>query len=189
MGPFEEPVPWSTNGLIGVRRFLDKVIKASDKLIEQEAEVVTRSLHKTIKKVSDYIEAFRFNTAVSEMMKFVNTIEEQNGISSASFSSFLTLLSPFAPHLTNELWEKLGNQELIEKQSWPKADSNLLVDEVMTIVVQVNGKVRANLVVPADIKDEDLIAQAKADSNVQKFLTSELKKQVVVKGKLVNFVV
>jgi leucyl-tRNA synthetase len=188
MGPFEEPVPWSTNGLIGVRRFLDKVERLAEKLGDESAEV-TKALHKTIKKVSDDIDQFRFNTAVSELMKFVNVVQEAGSMSQESFATFLTLLSPFAPHLTNELWEKLGMKGLVEEQEWPQAERKLLVDDEIKIVVQVNGKLRANLVVPADISDAKLIELAKADENVQKHLTGEVKKEIVVKGKLVNLVV
>lgn len=188
MGPFEEPVPWSTNGLIGVRRFLEKVERLSEKLGDESPEV-TKALHKTIKKVSDDIDAFRFNTAVSELMKFVNLVQDAGSMSQEGFATFLTLLSPFAPHLTNELWEKLGMKGLVEEQGWPVADAKMLVDDDVKIVVQVNGKVRANLVVPKDITDAALIDLAKADANVQKHLTGEIKKEVVVKGKLVNFVV
>ncbi len=189
MGPFEEPVPWSTNGLIGVRRFLEKTIRLSEKLATDESPEVTKVLHKAIKKITDDIEGFRFNTAVAELMKFVNLVQDAGGMSKESFGLFLTVLSPFAPHLANELWEQIDGQGLIEEQAWPKADATLLVDNEMTIVVQVNGKVRANLVVPAGISDAELIVLAKADANVQKFLTSAPKKEVVVKGKLVNLVV
>ncbi len=188
MGPFEEHVPWSINGLIGVRRFLDKVERLAEKIGDEPAEV-TKVLHKTIQKVSDNIDGFRFNTAVSELMKFVNVAQEGGSMSEDSFKAFLTLLSPFAPHLANELWEKLGMTGLVEEQTWPVADAKLLVDDEIKIVVQVNGKLRGNLVVPADIADAELIELAKADENVQKHLTGEIKKEIVVKGKLVNFVV
>lgn len=188
MGPFEEPVPWSTNGLIGVRRFLDKIERLSEKLGD-EPEQLTKTLHKTIKKVTDDIEAFRFNTAVSELMKFVNAAQETGSMSEQSYATLLTLLSPFAPHLCNELWEKLGTTGMVEEQAWPVANAAMLIDDRMTIVVQVNGKVRANLSVPADIEDTALLKLAKADDNVQKFLTTDIKKEVIVKGKLVNFVV
>ncbi|HRH32165.1 MAG TPA: class I tRNA ligase family protein, partial [bacterium] len=188
MGPFEEPVPWSTNGLIGVRRFLDKVERLAEKLGDESPEV-TKALHRTIQKVSENIDGFRFNTAVSELMKFVNVAQEGGSMSQDSFAKFLTLLSPFAPHLANELWEKLGMAGLIEEQSWPKADEKLLIDNEIQMVVQVNGKLRANLTVPAGIADAELVALAKSDENVQKFLTGEIKKEIVVKGKLVNFVV
>lgn len=188
MGPFEEHVPWSTNGLVGVRRFLDKVERLAEKLGDESAEV-TKALHKTIQKVSDNIDGFRFNTAVSELMKFVNIAQESGSMSEKGFAMFLTLLSPFAPHLSNELWEKLGLNGLVEEQAWPVADAKLLVDDEIKIVIQVNGKLRGNLVVPADIADTELIELAKADENVKKFLVGEIKKEIVVKGKLVNFVV
>ncbi|MFZ2681823.1 MAG: class I tRNA ligase family protein [Patescibacteria group bacterium] len=188
MGPFEEHVPWSTNGLVGVRRFLDKVERLADKLGDETPEV-TKALHKTIQKVSSDIESFRFNTAVSELMKFVNLVQETKSLSAESFKVFLTLLSPFAPHLANELWEQLGMTGLVEEQSWPVADEKFLVDDKITIVVQVNGKLRASLEVSPEISDEDLLQLAKADENVQKFLVGEIKKEIVVKGKLVNFVV
>jgi leucyl-tRNA synthetase len=188
MGPFEEHVPWSTNGLVGVRRFLDKVERLAEKLGDEPLEV-TKALNKTIQKVSDNIDGFRFNTAVSELMKFVNIVQEAGSMSEDSFKTFLTLLSPFAPHLSNELWEKLGMNGLVEEQAWPVADAKMLIDDEMKIVVQVNGKLRGNLVVPADITDAELIELAKADENVQKHLTGEIKKEIVVKGKLVNFVV
>jgi leucyl-tRNA synthetase len=122
-------------------------------------------------------------------MKFVNIVQEAGSMSEDSFKTFLTLLSPFAPHLSNELWEKLGMNGLVEEQAWPVADAKMLIDDEMKIVVQVNGKLRGNLVVPADITDAELIELAKADENVQKHLTGEIKKEIVVKGKLVNFVV
>jgi leucyl-tRNA synthetase len=192
MGPFEEPVPWSTNGLIGVRRFLEKVERLAEKLGDESIDV-TKTLHKTIKKVSDNIDGFRFNTAVSELMKFVNVAQEAGSISKDSFTKFLTILSPFAPHLTNELAERASINvpigTFVDLQPWPVADAKLLVDDNMTIVVQVNGKLRASLTVAADIDDAALIKLAKADENVQKHLTGEIKKEIVVKGKLVNFVV
>ena len=192
MGPFEEHVPWSTNGLIGVRRFLDKVERLTEKLGDESVEV-TRALHKTIQKVSDNIDGFRFNTAVSELMKFVNIAQEAGSMSKDSFAKFLTILSPFAPHLVNELAERTAITgpigQLMDEQPWPVADKTMLVDDEIKIVVQVNGKLRGNLVVQADISDAELIALAKADENVQKFLVGEIKKEIVVKGKLVNFVV
>jgi len=188
MGPFEEHVPWSTNGLVGVRRFLDKVERLAEKLGDEPVEI-TKALHKTIQRVSDNIDGFRFNTAVSELMKFVNVAQEAGSMSKDSFAAFLTLLSPFAPHLSNELWEKLGMKGLVEEQAWPVADAKMLVDDTIKIVVQVNGKLRGSLVVPADISDSELLELAKSDENVQKYLTDEIKKEIVVKGKLVNFVV
>lgn len=191
MGPFEEHVPWSTNGLVGVRRFLDKLERLGDKFGAESSEV-TKAVHKTIQKVSDNIEGFRFNTAVSELMKCVNVIQEAGSISKESYALLLTILSPFAPHLANELGERfelLKPGELFEMRPWPVADQALLVDDQITIVVQVNGKLRGSLVVSPELDKESLLEFAKADENVQKFLTGEIKKAVVVPGKLVNFVV
>ncbi len=189
MGPFEEPVPWSTQGLIGVQRFLEKIIRLSERLVEVESPAVTKALHKTIAKVTEDIEAMRFNTAVSEFMKLVNLATDEKGMSKESLQLFLRLLVPFAPHLSNELFEKLGGDGLVEQQEWPKADPKMLVDSEKTIVIQVNGKVRSNIVVPAYIEEAELIALAKKDENVAKYLENGVKKEVVVPGKLVNFVV
>jgi leucyl-tRNA synthetase len=188
MGPFEEPVPWNTNGLIGVKRFLDKVMRLTERTSGPSTENVQRALHKTIKKITDDIEGFRFNTAVASMMTFVNLAQEE-GISKEDFSLFLQILVPFAPHLTNELWEKLGQKGFVEEQEWPEADARLLVDENVTLSIQVNGKLRATLSVARDSNDADVTAAALADENVKKYLTSEPKKTIVVKNKIVNFVV
>lgn len=189
MGPFEEPVPWSMNGVIGVRRFLEKVMRLSEKLVDVESSSVTRALHKTIQKVSDDIENFRFNTAVAQMMTFVNTVQEYGGLSKASLELFLRILVPFAPHVANELWEKMGCVGFAEAAAWPTAEAEMLVDDEVTVAVQVNGKLRGTLMVPATIEEADLVALAKADANVAKHLTGEPKKVIVVKGKLVSFVV
>ncbi|MFA5945909.1 MAG: leucine--tRNA ligase [Patescibacteria group bacterium] len=197
MGPFEEPVPWSTNGVIGVRRFLDKIERLSEKALAVGVELrfdpvsaseVARALHKTISKVTADIEHFKFNTAVSSMMSFVNEAQEK-GISKESFALFLRILVPFAPHLANELWEKMGERGFVEEQAWPEADEKLLVDENVSIAVQVNGKLRATLLVPSALSDLSVLELARADINVQKFLTCEPKKVIQVKGKIVNFVV
>lgn len=189
MGPFEEPVPWSTNGVIGVRRFLEKVMRLSEKVVDEENSAVTKALHKTIQKVGDDIEGFRFNTAVAQMMTFMNTVQEYGGITKESFALFLRVLVPFAPHVANELWEKFGGKGFVEATEWPTADKAFLVDDEVTIAVQVNGKLRGTLVVPATIDEANLVVQAKADPNVAKYLTGEPKKTIVVKGKLVSFVV
>lgn len=188
MGPFEEHVPWSTNGLVGVKRFLEKVVRLSEKLTDAEDKMVTTALHKTIKKVTSDIEGFKFNTAVAAMMTFVNEAQEK-GISKEGFMLFLRILAPFAPHIGNELWEKLGEKGFVEQQEWPEADASMLVEETVTVAVQVNGKLRANIIVAPDTSDADLTAAALADENVKKYLTGEPKKTIVVKNKIVNFVV
>jgi leucyl-tRNA synthetase len=187
MGPFEEHVPWSTNGLIGVRRFLDKIVRLSEKT--DVTTDITKALHKTIKKVTNDIEAFKFNTAVSTLMSFVNEVQEKGGMDKEAFSIFLRLLVPFAPHITNELWERMGNEGFAEGAAWPTYDEALLVDDEMVISVQVNGKMRSTLTVPTGMEEATLVEMAKNDENVKKFLTTEPKKTIVVKGKIVNFVI
>ena len=188
MGPFEEPVPWSTNGVIGVRRFLDRIMRLSDKIANAEAPEVTRELHKTIKKVGDDIVAFRFNTAVAQMMICVNTIYEHGAITKESLMTLCRVLVPFAPHVADELWEKLGGEGFAEATAWPAYDESMIRDEMVTVAVQVNGKVRGDITVAADASEDEMVAAAKQDENVLKHLTSEPKKTIVIKGKIVNFV-
>jgi leucyl-tRNA synthetase len=192
MGPFEEPVPWSTNGVIGIRRFLDKVIRLGEKCASEQTKddrEVSKALHKMIEKVSKDIEAFRFNTAVAQLMMLMNTVQEKGAITKDSFALFLRVLVPFAPHVANELWEKLGFSGFVEEQPWPVADSTMIMDDEIELGVQVNGKLRASIIVAADASEDDIIAKARAEENVAKYCVTEPKKTIVVKGKLVNFVV
>lgn len=189
MGPFEEPVPWNTNGVIGVRRFLDKAIRMSEKVADAEDAEVTKMLHKTITKISGDIEGFGFNTAVAQLMMFVNVVQEKGAITKESLKTFLRVLVPFAPHVANEMWEKLGGTGFVEEQEWPVADASMLKDDTVEIAVQVNGKLRGTVVVASDEAEETIVKMARADENVAKYVVDEPKKTIVVKGKLVNFVV
>lgn len=188
MGPFEEAVPWSTNGVVGVRRFLDRVMRFPEVIVEVEDIAVTRQLHKTIDKVTKDIEEFGFNTAVAAMMSFVNEVYAKNGITKGTVGQFVKLLVPFASHTANELWEAIGEKGFVEEQPWPEADAAMLIDDEVEVAVQVNGKLRGSVRVPSNIGEQDLIDRAKADENVAKYLTGEPKKTIVVKGKIVNFV-
>ncbi|MEK7632415.1 MAG: leucine--tRNA ligase [Patescibacteria group bacterium] len=189
MGPFEEPVPWNTNGVIGVRRFLDKAIRMVEKVSENEDVAVTKSLHRTIAKIASDIEGFGFNTAVAQLMMFVNVVQEKGAITTESLKTFLRVLVPFAPHVANEMWEKLGGVGFVEEQEWPVADALMLKDDTVEIAVQVNGKLRGTIVVASDEIEETIVKMARTDENVSKYVTGEPKKTIVVKGKLVNFVV
>ncbi len=196
MGPFEQPVPWNTNGVIGVRRFLDKVMKLADKIAESEPLIVTKSLHRTIDKVSQDIENFGFNTAVAQMMMFVNTVQEEKAITRESLQVFLRVLVPFAPHVANEMWEltrgsspESGILEFIEQHEWPVANAKYLIDDEMNIAIQVNGKLRSTITMPIGSSEQVIIETAKNDEKVKKYLTVEPKKTIYVKDKLVNFVV
>jgi len=194
MGPFGETIPWSTEGVSGVRRFLDKVWRLQTRIAEHESQNVRKEikslLHKTIKKVTEDIENFRFNTAISAMMVFVNSCEKVEKIDQDMYEKFLTILSPFAPHISEELWEKLEYKESIFLQEWPKYDEVLIQDEMITLVVQVNGKVRDKLEVSADILEEEAREKALASEKVQKFIEGkEIRKVIFVKGRLVNIVI
>lgn len=189
MGPFSEPVPWNTNGVIGVRRFLDKAMKMIEKVSDLEDVVVTKMLHKTIVKISGDIEGFGFNTAVAQFMMFVNTVQEKGAITKESLRTFLRVLVPFAPHVANEMWEKLGGEGFVEEQSWPVADESMLNDDTVELAVQVNGKLRGTIIVAVDEAEETIVKMARADGNVSKYVIGEPKKVIVVKGKMVNFVV
>jgi leucyl-tRNA synthetase len=190
MGPFSEPVPWSTNGLIGVRRFLERVNRLSEIISDKESEAVTRSLHKTIKKVGDDIEGLRFNTAVSAMMSFVNDVVEAGAITEETLLTFLTVLGLFSPHLCNEIRERVGGKGLVEEQTWPAFDASLTQDETVKVAIQVNGKLRGTIDVAADADEQTVRQLALAEANVAKYVESrEIKKTVFVPGKLISFVV
>jgi leucyl-tRNA synthetase len=191
MGPFDQPCAWSTKGVVGVRRFLERVWALSDRVNNetQENDRFVALLHQTIKKVSEDIEAMRFNTAIAKLMTLVNEVG-QGEISKQTFSILLKLLSPFAPHLAEELWSQLGNPGSIFESAWPQYDSDLAKDEEITLVVQVNGKLRDTLVVSAEIGEADAKDLALKSEKIQKWLEGkEPKKVIYIKGKLVSVVI
>jgi leucyl-tRNA synthetase len=192
MGPFDQAVEWDTNGLVGVRRFLERVWALQERIVERNKKQETRNkaidafLHKTIKKVTEDIDEMRFNTAIAKMMELVNEMMKEESVSSDQYSVLVRLLQPFAPHICAELWEKYGKGEMV----WPKYDPAKIVEDEITIVVQVNGKVRDELKVAVDISEEEVKKLALASEKVQKWLDGkEPKKVIYVKGKLVSVVV
>ncbi len=196
MGPFEEPVPWSTNGLVGVRRFLDKVMSVSDRISPPPrggvggGESLTRTVHKTIKKVGDDMEAMKFNTAISQLMICVNAMQDAGTVAPELFGMFLKTLFPFAPHLANELWEKLGNITLLDTEAWPTYDSALIKDETVPISIQVMGKLRGTAMMSPAATQEEVEAAARSDQNVAKWLDGQvIKKVIYIQGRTINFVV
>jgi len=203
MGPLEDMKPWNTKGIMGLKRFLEKAWKISGKsqvkgIIGQENTEgdeknkvqLMRALHKTIKKVTDDIEEFKFNTAISQMMIFVNEMDGWVSVPKDIFSKFLLLLSPFAPHLTEELWHELEHKESIFKEKWPKHDSELIKDETIELVIQINGKLRDTIEVDADISEEEARKVALESEKIQKWIDGKkIVKVIFVKGKLVNIVV
>ena len=147
-------------------------------------------INQSIKKIGEDIEAFKFNTAVSQMMILLNAIEEEKKISKKYFETFLKLLAPFAPHITEELWSGLDNKSPIHSEGWPKYDKMKLIAEEYTIVIQVNGKVRGSFVVPSSLNEEGVKNQAIGNEITQKWLDGKTPKKIVyVSGKLVSIVV
>ena len=189
MGPFENTVAWSTNGLVGAQRFVERVSGLSEHIVEVEPESSTRLLHKTVRKVSDDIEVFKFNTAVSAMMIFVNQVEK-DGLSKESYETFLKLLAPFAPHLTEELWEVLGHTDSIHLSEYPTYSEELARDEEVTIGVQINGKSRGSITIAVDAGEEEALQAAKSEEGLKKYLDdSEISKIIYVPGRILNLVV
>ncbi|WP_251920699.1 leucine--tRNA ligase [Leuconostoc citreum] len=198
MGPLTQSKPWSEEGITGSRRWLDRVWRL---LIDDEGQLrdhvttvnpgdLDKIYHQTVKKVTDDLENMRFNTAISQMMVFVNDAYKSDALPVTYMNGFIQLLAPFAPHLAEELWVRLGNRESISYVSWPTYDDTKLVDDTVEIIFQVNGKVRGKATVARDINQDDMITAAKADDNVQNFITGKtVRKVIAIPGKFVNIVV
>ncbi len=193
MGPFDQSVNWSTKGLAGPKRFLDKVWRAQKYIGETTSKGVERQLHKTIKKVGEDISEMKYNTAISEMMILVNSLEKEKGITKTDFESFLKILSPFAPHITQELWSKLGNDTFLIEEQWPQYDKELIKDDIVTIAVQVNGKVRSELTVSAKASEDEVKDLVLANEAVDKWIkqtgNGEIKRFIYITGRMANIVV
>ena len=186
MAPFDQAVSWDTNGLRGVRKFLDKVHNF-DKWSDDSQEVTT-AYHQMLQKVTTDIESMHFNTAVSAMMIFVNKIV-QVGCTKELFKGFLQALSPFAPHLCDELWENLGEKQSIFLSTWPNHDESKIIVDTIEIVIQINGKVRDKLTVSPNISEKDITKLALDSDIVKKYLDGNTPKKIIyVKGKLVSIV-
>lgn len=189
MGPFNQSIAWSTDGVKGVRRFLDRIWKLQYNFSADEQKSTKSIIHKTIKKVTEDIDSFRFNTAISAMMILVNETEK-NGISKSSYESLLQILSPFSPHMTDEIWEKLGHAESIFLSKWPKYNPQLIKDEEINLVVQVNSKVRDTIMVSADISEDDAKKVGMESEKIKNYIANkEIRKIIFVPGKLLNIVV
>ena len=193
MGDYEKAAPWSENSVKGCKRFIDRVWNLQEMLTDGDAysEKLESAFHKTVKKVSEDIEQLKYNTAIAAMMTLLNAIYDAGSINRAELRTFLLMLNPFAPHVTEEMWATLGYGEMLAKDGvWPDFDEAKCVDATIEIAVQVNGKLRSKLTVPADIAAADAIAAAKADEKTQTFLDGKtVVKEIYVPGKLVNLVV
>lgn len=193
MGPLEDMKAWNTGSVIGLRRFLDKIWKLNQKVVASKQTTENKNieslLHQTVKKVTEDIEALKFNTAISSMMILVNTVEKETFIRASHFKLMVQLLSPFAPHIAEELWHMMGEKKSIFLAEWPKWDKKKIVVDEVKIAVQVNGKVRAVIVVAAESDEESVKAQALADMKVQTHIAGKtLRKVIYIKGKIISIV-
>jgi leucyl-tRNA synthetase len=196
MGPLEQVKPWQTNGIEGVRRFLDRVWNVTMGPLTDDPsgydEATRRLVHKTIKKVTQDIEAMRFNTAISAMMILVRHLGTLAAVPRNAVRDLALVLSPFAPHLGEEIWSRLcpGPAKSLAYEPWPSFDPALVRDEVVEIGVQVNGKLRGTITVPADADEETVRSAALGEERVRAHVEGKnVKKFLYVKGKIVNFIV
>jgi leucyl-tRNA synthetase len=202
MGPLEATKPWSMDGVNGVYGFLNRVWRM---IVDDKADELTlntsvtddvpdeeqlRMLHKTIDAVTRDTDGMRFNTAIARMMEFVNFFTKQETRSRTVMKSFVLLLSPYAPHVGEELWRLLGGEGTLAYEPWPKCDEKYLKEDTVEIPVQVNGKVRSKITVPSDADKDTILAAATADDKAASYLENmQLIKSVVIPGRMVNFVV
>ncbi len=197
MGPLDASIAWSTKGLDGARRFLDRVWRLlvddngelSSKVQESNDTKLERVYHQTVKKVTEDYEGLRFNTGISQLMVFINDAYKVDVLPKQYVEGFVKLLAPICPHTTEELWSKLGHEDTISYEAWPAFDEAKLVDDEVEIVVQINGKVRAKVNVPAEASREELQDIAMANEDVKEFIEGKtVRKVIAVPGKLVNIV-
>ncbi len=192
IGPFEQMIPWDIKGVVGSRRFLEKVYNLASKKISsiKTDESLKKLLHKTIKKVGDDIEAMKFNTAVSSMMEFVNAYQvSTDGLNKKDLADFLKILSPFAPHLSEELWQRGGFKGLCFSQKWPEYNEKLIEEKNILLIVQINGKVRDKIEVNGGITQKQAEEIVLKSEKIKIFIADkEIKKIIFVPDKLINFV-
>lgn len=189
MGPFDQAIAWDANTIAGSRRFLERVWKLQEKIGQKGTEKADVLMHKTIKKVSEDIEDMKFNTAISSMMIAVNELEKETEITKNNYEILVQLLAPFAPHITEELWNNLKNKESVHSSDWPRFDANMLIESNVTITIQVNGKVRGTLECPVNTEDSILQKMALNKPEIMKWTENkEPKKVIFVKNKLINIV-
>lgn len=190
MGPLEDEKPWDTKGIVGIRRFLDRTWSLRQKANDAENPAAAKLVHKAVKKVTEDIDAMKFNTAISAMMICLNGLSEFDAVPRRAYEMFVGALAPFAPHLAEEIWHDLGHADSVFAHPWPTYDENAIKDDLVTIVVQVNGKPRATVDVPPDLPESDVRERALAVENVAKFTDGKsVAKVVFVPGRLINIVV
>lgn len=217
MGPFDQQIEWSTAGMVGSRRFIERVWKLGEKTGvrrreneeggtqkeerrmkneegqsqgSKDGKKIETIIHKAIKKVTEDIDAMKFNTAISTLMITVNELEKFENIPAPMYTNLLQLLAPFAPHITEELWSMLKMKKSIHISEWPTFDVDKIVDQEVTVIVQINGKIRSSLTVPRDTTESEIKTAVTADENAQKWLSDKvILKVIYVPNRLINFVV
>lgn len=192
MGDYEKAAPWSENSVKGCKRFIDRIWALQDKVVDSDSysDALRSKMHKTIKKVSGDIESMKFNTAIAAMMTLLNDIYDAGSITRKEFRDLLILLYPFAPHVSEELYQVIGCEGVLSEQEWVTYDEALCVDDTIEIVVQINGKVKAKLEIPADAEKDAVLEQAAAEPKIAEATAGKnIIKQIYVPKKLVNFVV
>jgi len=199
MGPFDQAIAWDTKGVRGVSKFLRRIFHLQSQILHSQSQTNTQSkivnlkieklLHKTIKKVSEDIDNMKFNTAISSLMILLNEMEKEEQIPREIFEKFLLVLSPFAPHLAEELWHRVGNQDSIFLQQWPDYDKKLLQETTIKIIAQINGKVRGTIEAQQGASEQEILQMARQDSKINKWLEGKkIKRVIFIKDKLINFV-
>ena len=191
IGDFEKTAPWNTSSIKGVKRFLERVAALTDIMTPEEgySPELEGSFHKLIRKVSEDIEGLKCNTAIAAMMSVLNEINDKGSVTRGELRTFITLLNPFAPHLTEEMNETIGGKEMLVHAKWPEYDPAKCVDAAVEIAVQISGKIKARLMIPSDAAEEEVKALVMADANVQAALAGKsIIKEIYVKGKLYNIV-
>ena len=192
MGPFDQTAPWSMESIRGCGKFLDRVWNMQEILVpgDKYSEKHEKMMHKAIKKVSSDIEEMKFNTSVAEFMKMTNEFYKDKEINMAEYKTFLQLLNPFAPHMTEELFEAIGETKMISEMSWPTYDESKTIDDMIEIPVQVNGKLKGVVVAPKDVEQDEVKSIVDVDETIQKAIEGKnVVKEIYVKGKIYNIVV
>lgn len=192
MGDYEKAAPWSESSVKGCKRFVDRIWALQDKVVDSDeySDKLRSLMHKTIKKVSEDIESMKFNTAIAAMMTLLNEIYNVGSITKKEFRDLLIILNPFAPHVTEELYQMIGCDGVLDEQEWVTYDEALCKDDTIEIVCQINGKVKSKLTIPTDAAKDDVIALAKADEAIVKATEGKnIVKEIYVPNKLVNLVV
>ena len=191
MGDYEQAAPWSESSLKGCKRFLDRIWNMQDILVDGDSfsKELSAPLHRTIKKVSEDIEALKFNTAIASMMAFVNNVYEKGSINKAELKALITILNPFAPHMTEEMYQNVFGG-ILSEQAWAEYDEALCIEETVEVVVQINGKVRAKMNIPADMGQDDMIKAALENETIKPMVDGKtIVKSIAVPKKLINIVV